>query len=275
MSGVTSAAAGLQSSGDKSNEKIIPEKFGTMYRNGDLRGDSGYAMEELLLGGRLRHRHIQGREFFQVMANVSVLALCQSRPVFAGWDTYFGRERAREKWIWDVAIWRLRGRTYWESGIRLTFGYNWIYVTIWNLDINWLIWRLLFISNISLSSFTIWIWWNVACTGSIDVHSRSATATDLFTPSRRQFSGSNTCVPMHGEVESDTGAAHKAAGSGAEVDDTESQEDGSNVINGLVLFVPGPPPPGLKSWSMIALSKRSMAHVTASTVQHRENQIRR
>jgi hypothetical protein len=52
---------------------------------------------------------------------------------------------------------------------------------------------------------------------------------------------------MHGEVESDTGAAHKAAGSGAEVDDTESQEDGSDVINGLVLFVPGPPPPGLKS----------------------------
>jgi predicted RNA-binding protein with TRAM domain len=52
---------------------------------------------------------------------------------------------------------------------------------------------------------------------------------------------------MHGEVQSDTGAAHKAAGSGAEVEATESQEDGSNEINGLVLFVPGPPHPGLKS----------------------------
>jgi hypothetical protein len=65
MPGVTSAAAGLQSSADKSMEKIIPEKFGTMSRNGELCGDSGYAMEELLLGGRLSHRHIQGREFFQ------------------------------------------------------------------------------------------------------------------------------------------------------------------------------------------------------------------
>ncbi len=61
---------------------------------------------------------------------------------------------------------------------------------------------------------------------------------------------------MHGAAGTDTGSArHKAAGTGAEmisVDDStardDDSQDDSNVINGLVLFVPGPPPPpGLKS----------------------------
>jgi hypothetical protein len=54
-------------------------------------------------------------------------------------------------------------------------------------------------------------------------------------------------VLLHKQVETDTGAAHKAAESGTEKEDTEFQVDDSNVINGLVLFEPGSPPPGLKS----------------------------
>ena len=53
-------------------------------------------------------------------------------------------------------------------------------------------------------------------------------------------------MPLHGEGETDAGAAHKAAGSGTEKEDAEFQDD-SDVINGLVLFEPGPPPTGLKS----------------------------
>jgi hypothetical protein len=54
-------------------------------------------------------------------------------------------------------------------------------------------------------------------------------------------------VPLHEELETDICAAHKAAGSGTEKEDAEFQDDDSDVINGLVLFEPGPPPPGLKS----------------------------
>jgi hypothetical protein len=60
-----------------------------MLRNGGLHGDSGYAMdsEEMLLGGRLRHRHKQGEKLFQVMNFVSVLALCQSTTAFLQVET--------------------------------------------------------------------------------------------------------------------------------------------------------------------------------------------
>jgi hypothetical protein len=51
----------------QSIEKTTPGKIGTMLRTGVLCGDSGYAMEEMLLGGRLRHRHVQNMELFQVM----------------------------------------------------------------------------------------------------------------------------------------------------------------------------------------------------------------
>jgi hypothetical protein len=67
----------FQSSEGKTIEKTTPEKIGTIFRNGVPCGDSGNAMEEILLDGRLRHRHIQGVEFFQVIFKVSVLALSQ------------------------------------------------------------------------------------------------------------------------------------------------------------------------------------------------------
>lgn len=98
---------------------------------------------------------------------------------------------------------------------------------------------------------------NDAYAGSFDVHSRSATSTELFKPPRNLFSGVSTCLPMHGAAGTDTGSArHKAAGTDAENsgddgsargDDTDSEDDESDVIDGLVLFMPGPPPPGLKS----------------------------
>jgi hypothetical protein len=76
---------------------------------------------------------------------------------------------------------------------------------------------------------------------------------------------------MHGELESDTSAAQKAAGFGAEVEDTKSQEDNSNVINGLVLFEPGPPPPGLNHDHLSRCQAVRAEHGAASAVQHREN----
>jgi hypothetical protein len=118
MPGVTSAA-GLQSSAGKPIEKITPEIFGTMSRNGLLCGDSGYAMEEMLLGGRLRHRHIQGRDLFQVMVNVSVLALCQSTPVFLQVETLIlvvnePVKEQSEMWLSDEYVEKLIGLL--ESG---------------------------------------------------------------------------------------------------------------------------------------------------------------
>jgi hypothetical protein len=52
---------------NESVEKTTPENIGTMIRNGKRCGDSGYALEEVLLGGRLRHRHMKGEVLFQVM----------------------------------------------------------------------------------------------------------------------------------------------------------------------------------------------------------------
>ena len=43
-----------------------PQCVGSMRFNGEIRGDSGYELEEELLGGRLRHRHLEGLCGFQV-----------------------------------------------------------------------------------------------------------------------------------------------------------------------------------------------------------------
>ncbi len=53
-----------------------------MLRNGKPIGDSGYAMEEVLLGGRLRHRHTTGGKRFQVETHGTVLALCGVTLIF-------------------------------------------------------------------------------------------------------------------------------------------------------------------------------------------------
>ena len=44
----------------------VPQCVGSMRFNGEIRGDSGYELEEELLGGRLRHRHLEGLCGFQV-----------------------------------------------------------------------------------------------------------------------------------------------------------------------------------------------------------------
>ncbi len=46
----------------------IPEGVGSMKVGGVARGDSGYALEEKLLGGRLRHRHLFQGGLFDVRA---------------------------------------------------------------------------------------------------------------------------------------------------------------------------------------------------------------
>jgi hypothetical protein len=45
-----------------------PESVGSMNVGGVARGDSGYALEEKLLGGRLRHRHLSKGGRFEVRA---------------------------------------------------------------------------------------------------------------------------------------------------------------------------------------------------------------
>ncbi len=59
-------------------------------------------------------------------------------------------------------------------------------------------------------------------------------------------------MPLHTAAGTDTGLEHTAAvasGDGGTVgeDDIEHQDDGSDVLFGLVLFEPRPPGPGLKS----------------------------
>ena len=47
------------------SQKHTPENVGSMMFRGKASGDSGYALEEVLLGGRLRHRHlVKGGLFF-------------------------------------------------------------------------------------------------------------------------------------------------------------------------------------------------------------------
>jgi hypothetical protein len=43
-----------------------PESIGSMMFGGRPRRDSGYALEEALLGGRLRHRHLVNHSLFVV-----------------------------------------------------------------------------------------------------------------------------------------------------------------------------------------------------------------
>jgi ABC-type maltose transport system permease subunit len=96
----------------QSIEKTTPEKIGTMLRNGVLCGNFGYAMEEMLLGGRLRHRHVQNMELFQVMKlnewYVNVFALCQLIPVFLQAETLIlvvnEPSKPTEKWLSDAYV---------------------------------------------------------------------------------------------------------------------------------------------------------------------------
>jgi hypothetical protein len=109
-----SSTAGSQSSADKSMEKITPEKLGTMLKDGVICGDSGNLLEERLLGGRLHHRHVAGRDTFQVMINVSVRALCQSTPVILQVETLSFvmneiTEKKEEKWLSDEYVEKLIG----------------------------------------------------------------------------------------------------------------------------------------------------------------------
>jgi hypothetical protein len=109
-----SSTAGPQSPADKSMEKITPEKLGAMLKDGVICGDSGNLLEEMLLGGRLHHRHVAGRDIFQVMINVSVLALCQSTPVILQVETLsFAKnektEQKEEEWLSDEYVEKLIG----------------------------------------------------------------------------------------------------------------------------------------------------------------------
>ena len=52
----------------KTELRHTPERIGSVKVGGIARGDSGYALEELLLGGRLRHRHLHRGAHFDVSA---------------------------------------------------------------------------------------------------------------------------------------------------------------------------------------------------------------
>ncbi len=70
-------------------------------------------MEETLLGGRLRHRHVQGAEFFQVIINVRVLALCPLTFVLLQLETLIlvvnESGQPRETWLSDEYVEKLIG----------------------------------------------------------------------------------------------------------------------------------------------------------------------
>jgi hypothetical protein len=51
-----------------------PEKIGIKRVNGKVQGDSGYALEEVLFGGRLRHRRSKKAHFFQARINPTIIA---------------------------------------------------------------------------------------------------------------------------------------------------------------------------------------------------------
>jgi len=169
-------AAGVQSpTASESIEKTTPESIGTIVRNGKFCGDSGYALEELLLGGRLRHRHIKGGAVFQV----ETLTLAANEP----------HSYQTERRLSDADVEALMGR--------LTAG-NWA-----------------------------------------DVRIGPGLAGDAE-------------LPQHPRPERPGGKSRPAPHEGAETeteafpgeDDSDDEED---EIDGLVLFTPGPPRPGLKS----------------------------
>ena len=65
--------------GVRSNSKLhTPESVRNRTIGGKSRGDSGYALEEKLLGGRLRHRHLVNKGTF----SVSFYLLLCSNPTF-------------------------------------------------------------------------------------------------------------------------------------------------------------------------------------------------
>ena len=55
-------------SAQKTILRHTPERIGNVKVGDIARGDSGYALEELLLGGRLRHRHLYRGAHFDVSA---------------------------------------------------------------------------------------------------------------------------------------------------------------------------------------------------------------
>ncbi len=75
------------------------------------------------------------------------------------------------------------------------------------------------------------------------MHSRLARETELYTPPGSNYTGVDTCSALHklAETVADDTVTEVFTG-----DDSEPAE-GEDVINGLVLFVPGAPSPGLKS----------------------------
>jgi hypothetical protein len=52
--------------GEHRLEFHTPERVGSMIIRGVARGDSGYGLEEILLGGRLRHRRRRNQAIFEV-----------------------------------------------------------------------------------------------------------------------------------------------------------------------------------------------------------------
>jgi len=47
------------------SQQNTPENVGSTMENGQRRGDSGHALEEMLFGGRLKHRHLKNKGPFQ------------------------------------------------------------------------------------------------------------------------------------------------------------------------------------------------------------------
>jgi hypothetical protein len=72
---------------------------GSMQFNGEVGGDSGYELEEVMLGGRLRHRHLDGHCGFQVYRVPTYLNLSFQVFLCDGWlITQFDRWKSSSWW---------------------------------------------------------------------------------------------------------------------------------------------------------------------------------
>jgi len=99
-------------SAHKMELRHTPGRIGSVTVGGIARGDSGYALEELLLGGRLRHRHLYRGAHFDVSAqarlrmhllSIFLSFLVQIRKVILMTDetaTKVGKER----WYTDAYV---------------------------------------------------------------------------------------------------------------------------------------------------------------------------
>ncbi len=108
-----STAGFLSPQARNSTEKTTAESIGTI-RSGQPCGDSGYGLEEVLLGGRLRHRHIKGRDFFQVKTDVTVAVMREATPDILQVETLIlvvdeTLPSQRELWLSDDYVERLLG----------------------------------------------------------------------------------------------------------------------------------------------------------------------